>query len=308
MSLISYFVDQPLPSVAFQLSSAFLSGILVSPKERKIKDHFICPLEKGVIQPSFNQSNIQNLPLLERRMKESLARFRFSERKIACLIPESSIKAFVFSFESLPASRKEQEQLIRFRVKKQVPLLPEDSVLTFARGFSAGSVKVLAAVARRSMIDEVEKFFERFGLRVRAIGIPSLALNNLVDKEKAENFLLVNIEDDSLSLVATINSEMSLYRLKSFIPEPQTSLASAQRIETVVREVENTLRFIEDKERKKLQRLWLRLGLLQDGEDISSRLKERPGLPLMGIESCLEASLGLKERKILSPLAGQILR
>ncbi len=308
MSLISYFADQPLPSVAFQLSSAYLSGILVSPKERKIKNHFICPLDKGVILPSFNQNNIRNLPLLERRMKESLARFRFSERKIACLIPEPSIKAFVFSFESLPASRKEQEQLIRFRVKKQVPLLAKDSVLTFARGYSAGSAKVLAAVARRSIIEEYEKFFERFGLRVRAVGIPSLVLNNLVDKEKARDFLLVNVEDDSLSLVATINSETYLYRLKSFIPEPRTSLTPVERVETVVREVENTLHFIEDKEKKKLQRLWLRLGLLQDGEDISSQLKERLGLPLMGIESCLETSLSLKERKILSPLVGQVLR
>ena len=166
----------------------------------------------------------------------------------------------------------------------------------------------ISPVPKSWVIEEYEKFFGRFGLRVRAVGIPSLVLNNLVDKEKAKDFLLVNIEDDSLSLVATINSETSLYRLKSFIPEPQASLPSVERIETVVREVENTLHFIEDKERKKLQRLWLRLGLLQDGEEIFSQLKERLGLPLMGIESCLETGLSLRERKILSPLVGQVLR
>lgn len=306
-SIKNYFTRPPLPHSAFQVSSSYLSGICVSPKEKKIKSRFILPLEGGIIQPSFEQRNIREPALLEKKIKEALEKVHLSDHKIACLIPELSLRAFVFSFDTLPFSRKEREQIIRFRVKKQIPLLPEDAAVSFDVLRTDNSVRVLAAVARSSIIREYEDLFARLQLNVRSIGFPSLSLNNLINKEATQNFLLVNIEEDFFSLVVVANSAFVLYRLKSFAPSSPKDISLIQRVENIVKEVENTVNFVEDREKEKVQSFRVRLGLLEEGEEMFSRLQEKLPFPLAEIDVELAAECDLKERRILAPLIGQIL-
>ena len=137
----NYFSQQPLPHAAFQVTSRYISGIRVSPKD-------------GRIRPSFDKTNIKNPEWLEKNMKKELGRLHIHDHKVACLLPELSIKAFVFSFGSLPSSRQEREQIIRFRIKKQIPLLPEDARFSFDVHKSNSTVKIFVAVARTSIIRE----------------------------------------------------------------------------------------------------------------------------------------------------------
>jgi Tfp pilus assembly PilM family ATPase len=303
----SYFMRQLLPRSAIQLTSSYLSGIHVSSKEGKIKNHFILPLEKGIIQPSFSNKNIKNPALLEKKIKQGLEKLHLSDNKIACLIPEVSLKAFVFSFDSLPSSREQRERIIRFRVKKQIPLLPDDARFSFDRLRSNSSAKIFVTVARASIIQEYEDLFSKLHLKVRALGVPTLSLYYLLNKEEERDLLLINIEEDSLSLIAGLNSEVAVYRLKLFIPGSLTSFSGLQRVENIVKEVENTVNFVEDKEKKKVNSFRIRLGLLEPEEEMFSQLKEKLSLPAKGIEAGLTSKLGLREKVILSPLIGQIL-
>jgi len=211
-----YFSQQPLPRTAFQLTSRYVSGIHVSAKEGRVSHHFILPLERGIIQPSFDKNNIKKPALLEVGSREKWGNFEFPDSKAAFLLPELSLKAFVFSFDSLPASWRDRERVIRFRVKKQIPLLPEDARFSFDVLRTGAKMKILVAVAKSSVIKEYEDFFSRFNLRVRTVGVPTLSLQSLLNIHKEKDVLLINIEEDSLSLVAALNSEISLYRLKPF--------------------------------------------------------------------------------------------
>jgi hypothetical protein len=303
----NYFIRQLLPRSAVQLTSSYLSGINVSSKEGKIKNHFILPLERGVIEPSFSDKNIKNPDLLEKKIKQGLEKLHLSDNKIACLIPELSLKAFVFSFDSLPSSREQRERIIRFRVKKQIPLLPDDARFSFDRIRSNSSSKILVAVARASIIKEYEDLFSKFRLKIRTVGIPTLSLYYLLNGEKERDLLLINIEEDSLSLIAGLNSEVAMYRLKPFIPGSLTNISGLQRVENIVKEVENTVNFVEDKEKIKVNSFRVRLGLLEPEEDMFRQLQEKLSLPAKGIEAGLTSKLGSRERMILSPLIGQIL-
>lgn len=301
----NYFSRQPLPHAAFQVTSSYISGIRVSSKNGRITNHFILPLEKGVIRPSFERKNIKNPEWLEKNLKQKLGGLHIHDHKVACLLPELSIKAFVFSFGSLPSSRQEREQIIRFRIKKQIPLLPEDARFSFDVQKSKSKVKIFVAVARASIIREYEEFFSRFNLKIRTIGIPTLGLHSLLSAGKEKDFILINIEEDSLCLLAIIDSDIVLYRMKPILVSPQFSLSDDQRVENIVKEVENTVHFIEDKEEKKIQSSWVRLGVL-DESGVLARLQKNLSFPVTGIDSCLTGELSLREKKILSPLVGQI--
>ncbi len=300
-----YFTKQPIPHAAFHLTSRYISGIRVSHKDGRIMNHFILPLERGMIQPSFEKKNIKNPALLEKRIKKELGKLHLHDHKVACLLPELSLRAFVFSFGSLPSSRAEREQVIRFRIKKQLPLLPQDARFSFDVIKSNDSMKIFVAVARALIIQEYEELFSKFNLKIRTVGVPILGLHSLLNTEKERDLLLINIEEDSLCLTAIIDSEIALYRMKPILSPGQDETAEVRRVENIVKEVENTVNFVEDREKRKIQSFWVRLGLHEEGR-ILSQLQERSSLPVTGIESRLTAKIGLRQKKILSPLIGQI--
>lgn len=302
-----YFYQQPLPFSAVQLTSHYFSGIHVSSRENRILHHFILPIEPDIIQPSFYKKNIMNETLLEPSIKEGIKRLHLSDHKIAFLLPESSQKAFIFSFDSFPSSAAEREQIIRFRIKKKMPLIPDDARLDFDMIQSNHNVMVVASIARTSVIKEYEDLFRHFKLKVGVIDVPFLSLTNLLNKEKENDVLIINIEGDSFTLIGFIDSRLVLYRQKSMVFNSRNMKSMAQGIDVLIQEIENTTNFIEDREKRKISSLWIRVGLIDSDDELFSHLSEKLAFPVKGIESLLDHRLPLKEKRILSPLIGQLL-
>jgi len=303
-----YFTRPPLPSVAFQLSASYLGGISVSRKERRVKHWFVFPLEKPVITPSFNNKNVQNASYLVEKIIEGMKELHVSGGKVACLIPETCLKVYVFNFSSFPSSSKEKEKIVRWQIKKQMPLLPDDARLSFDVVRTERGIKVMSCVARSSVIQEYEESFSKAGLNVNTVGIATFSLfNKLKEKKEAENSMVINLEEDHISLMAVLDSEIVLYRIKPFVLKETSRVSFPRKIDNVVTEVENTVNFVEDREKKKIDSYWIRLGTRSPEEGLVSALRERLSLPLQGVETLMPKELDFYEKRMLSPLIGQIL-
>lgn len=297
-----FFTGPPCPPVLLQISSAFLCGLQVAAKEKKPRQRLIVPLPRGLVEPHFERANIPDGAALAGLLKEHLGRLRASAGDAACLLPEACFRVFVLPFESLPASDRERENLILFRAKKQMPLLPDDLRLSFQVLESGPGLKVVAALARASVIREYETFFAGLGLGLGVVSPPALSLVNLIDWRAEPTGLLVNLDDDSLGLVAVTRSEPALYRVKAFAGER----GEARRVDGLAKEIENTLHFIEDREKQAIPAIWFRNGLL-DGEDsLPAALAARLALPVKPVTAAPLDSLPETERSILTPLAGLI--
>jgi hypothetical protein len=297
-----FFTAPPCPSVLLQVSSAFLSGLQVAETEKKPKQRLIMPLPGGLVEPHFEKANIRDHAALARLLQEPLGRLGASGGDAACLLPEACFRVFVLPFESFPASDRERESLILFRAKKQLPLPPDDLRLSYQTLESDQGVKVMAALARASVIGEYEAFFAGLGLKLGIIGPPALSLINLIDWRTEPAGLLANLDDDSLGLVAVTRSEPALYRVKAFTGEG----SEARRVDGVAKEIENTIHFIEDREQQAVPTLWFRNGLLDGGGDLPSALAGKLAVPVKPVPAGLLDSLPESERSILTPLAGLI--
>lgn len=300
-----FFIDQPKPLAAFQLASNYLTGVQLSPRDKKIKSFFTLLLEKGIIEPSFYQNNIKNRDLLANLFERKMKTFSLLDKRVAFILPELSQKAFVLPFEKLPAAGKERDQIVQFRVKKLMPLMPDDARISYCLIPADKQFRVLASVARSSVIREYEDFFGRLKIKVRSVGTPFMGLVNVIGK-KDKNVMLVNIEEDAISLIGVTNSEISLYRQKSFVLESFDEKSLRQKNDDITQEIENTINFIEDKEQTKISSLWVRTGLPTDGDSMLSDLTTRLSIPVEGIDSCLAGSQAPNEKRLLSPLLGHI--
>ncbi len=300
-----FFTEQPVPSSAIQVTSSYISGIHLSSKERRLKHHFILPLPENIIQPSFDSTNIRKAPELMKHLSEKVEKFNIYDHGVALLLPELSQRTFVFSFDSLPKASREREKIIRFRIKKQMPLLSEEVRISSAVIEAKNGKKVLSSVAHVSVVDDYERFFSQMQVRIRAVGIPVLGLSNLIDWKKEKDFLLINIERDSFGLLAVTNSEASLYRQKPLMLLNDDDLSG--RVQNIVQEIENTAHFIEDKEKRGIAKIWIRLGSPEEGEGMFSLLEAKLGFPVGSIDSVMKLKLRGEEKTILAPLLGQLL-
>jgi hypothetical protein len=304
--LKNYFTEHPLPHSALQVTSSYISGIHLSSKERKLKNHFVLPIADGIIQPSLDKLNVKNSGLLQKLILEGVEKFNIYDHGVALLLPELSQRTFVFSFNSLPGTSKEREQVIRFRVKKQMPLLSEDVRISYDVLRTKGTKKIISTVARSTVVSEYEDFFGQLRLKIRTVGLPLLGLSQLINWNREKDFFLINIEKGSFGLLAFTDSAPSLYRQKPLLAKPGENHLS-ERVQNIIQEIENTAQFIRDKEKKEISSIWIRFGLMDTEEEMLSNMQSRLDYSIKTIESLVNIELSKHDKNILAPLMGQLL-
>ena len=303
--LKSHFLDRLVPDAVFQVSPGFLSGIRVSKNDRSVRGGFVLPFQDRPLSPSFDRPNVTDAAVLEEAISQGKEKLRLSSGSAAVLVPEQSVRVFVLSVDSFPGSGRERDTFIRWRIGKQMPVIPDDARIDYAVTPGRGPRNIIVAMARRAVIREYESLFEKAGLRPVLVTIPSLTLINLVGKGDSSNGILLNLEDDTLSLLALMDSGWALYRQKGVgtASRPEAD----ERAENIVREAENTIRFLEDKEKKRIERLWVRSAAAAESPELMSRLKERIDLPLEPLDYEAPEEWSEADKALLAPLVGQIL-
>jgi hypothetical protein len=298
----NYFTEPVFPSFIWQLSRDSTAGIRFSRKDRKLGPYFIAPLPTGVVIPSFDRPNIPDASALEQVLRDGRAKLGADGGDISLLIPETCVRVFVLTFDALPSSPAEREELFRWRVAKLVPVDSSEMRLGYDVIKANGQAKVVLALGAGRVLEEYEAVFARAGLKVRTLSVPTLPLAGLVPRDEAGNALVVNSEDDHVSLLALLGGEASLYRVKPFFAEGTGPGEDSQRRDLVIREIETTMHFIEDKEKARISSVWIRPVFWPDGT-VAELRKRWPSLRVAEFPGPRE--LRPAERRVLAPLIGQ---
>jgi hypothetical protein len=299
-------MERLLPDAVFQVASTYLSGIRVSRSDGAVKGGFVQPFRERPVAPSFERPNLIDPGALAEALAQGQRNLHLTSGTAAVLVPEPSVRVFVMAVDEFPRSGREREAFLRWRIGKQMPLIPEDARIDYAATPGRGARKVIVAMARESVIAEYEALFEKSGLKTVAVTAPSLALVNLVPADGRSNSVLLNVEDETLTVLALAAPGWALYRQKD-ISGPGRALPD-ERGENIVREAENTIRFLEDRDRTRVVRLWLRCA--GDGElaEIMARLKDKIDLPIAPLDFRAPEAWTEAHRAVLAPLVGQILK
>ncbi|MHB8095324.1 MAG: type IV pilus biogenesis protein PilM [Candidatus Aminicenantales bacterium] len=295
----SYFLEVPTPGAVFQVTSRSVTGIRISPKEKRVESRFILPLPAGAVRPALDRKNMEDPSPLESVIRNGMVQLGLSGGSASVLIPESSTRTFVLNLDSSPVSDKEREKIIRWRVGKQMPSLPDDARFAHQIFRSGDTERILVTLARASVIGEYEDVFARCRLQAGYVAPPSMSLLNFIPSSRSEAFLAVNAEEETLSLVAVIDGGVSLYRQKALSIGPEADFGA------ILNEVENTIHFLEDREKIRIQSLWIRPALPEGGTDLSSALQARLSLPVRETGELAEPGVSRREANIYSPLLGQ---
>ncbi len=302
--LMERFLEAPLPDAVFQVAPRVLSGIRVFARERSVGGRFIAALPDGAVRPAFEGANVADPALLEAKVREGMLKLGLSQGTVAILVPELCVRVFLLPMDAPPASDRERERIVRWRVGKMMPSLPEDARVVHQSVAAGDGERVVAAVARPEVVREYEDPFSRAGLTPGNVTLPSLSLVGLLPAGGGDA-LVVNVEDDSLSITAIVGAEPALFRQKPFVLDRGPGTPLGRRVAQLVKEIENTALFLEDKEMKHVGAVWLRAPS-DNGDDIAAELARQLSLPVRETGSLVPGDAGAREKAILSTLYGQM--
>jgi hypothetical protein len=300
----TYFTQRLLPDAVFQIAPGHLSGLRVSRNDGMVKGGFVQPFRDRPVGASFDRPNISDSSALEEAIDQGKRNLRLSSGTAALLIPEPSVRIFVMTVDSFPASGKEREAFLRWRIGKQMPLIPEDARFDYVATPGKGERRIIVAMARQVVVWEYEALFEKAGLKPVLVTAPSLALVNLVPAADRAASVLLNIEDETLTVMALADPGWTLYRQKDI---GAAGGPAEERGDNIVREAENTIRFLEDRDQTRIEKLWLRCAALAEWPGIADRLRERVSVPIEAVSYRAPEGWTDAQKALLAPLVGQII-
>ncbi len=298
------FLEAPLPDAVFQVAPRVLAGVRVIARERRVGGRFIAALPDGAVRPAFEGRNIPDPGLLESRLREGMLKLGLSQGTAAVLVPELCARVFLLAVDSSPASARERDGIVRWRVGKMMPALPDDARFVHQSLCVGDGERIIAAVARPEVIREYESLLSRSGMVPGNVSLPSLSLVGLLPDD-SEDALIVDVEDDSLSLTAVVGGEPILFRQKPFTLDRDPGTPLGRRIGPLVKEIENTALFIEDKEKKKVRAVWLRAPSA-NGDDLVAETGRQLSLPVRETGGLVPGDAPGREKTLLSALYGQL--
>jgi len=120
------------------------------------------------------------------------------------------VRVALLDFDSLPANRQEAESVIRFRLKKSLPFDLDKAKVSYHSQPSSTGVRVIAAVALSSVIEDYESAFREAGYTPGVVLPSMLAALGAANADRPT--LVVKVDARTTSIAILDKNELLLFR------------------------------------------------------------------------------------------------
>ena len=167
-------------------------------------------LARGSVVPDLLETNLRERQRVFEAVRETLGALNSRSRDVIAVLPDATVRVMLLDFETLPANRTEAESVVRFRLKKSLPFDLDKAKICYHAQQSANGLKVVAAVALSSVIEDYESIFREAGYSP-GIVLPSM-LAALGAAEATRPTLVVKVDSRTTSIAILDNNQLLLFR------------------------------------------------------------------------------------------------
>ena len=198
------------PKLACEITADGVIAARASERSPRLEVFTSRRLAEGVIAPGLNSPNVLNPEALRAALNGALGAVAGKSRDVIVVLPDVAIRLMLVDFESLPTKADEIEPVIRFRLKKSLPFDVDHAMLSYSVSRVNGTIRAVAAVSPREIIEEYEKAFRDIGYEPGVVLPSSLAALGLVDGERPT--LVLKVDPMNITITAVEHHELRLVR------------------------------------------------------------------------------------------------
>jgi type IV pilus assembly protein PilM len=167
-------------------------------------------LAPGSVVPDLVESNLRQRGAVRDGIQSALGGVAGRSHDVIAIVPDAAVRVMLVEFDTLPSDREEALGVVRFRLKKSLPFDVDKAKVSYHAQKINDEVKVVAAVALGSVIEDYEAAFREAGFSPGIVLPSTLAALGAADGKRPT--LVIKVDAHTTSLAILNEDQLQLFR------------------------------------------------------------------------------------------------
>lgn len=167
-------------------------------------------LAPGSVVPDLVENNLRQRAAVRDGIESALGGVAGRARDVIAIVPDAAVRVMLVEFETLPSDQQEALGVVRFRLKKSLPFDVDKAKVSYHAQKVKDEIKVVAAVAMGSVIEDYEAAFREAGFSPGVILPSTLASLGAADGKSPT--LVIKVDAHTTSLAILNEDQLQLFR------------------------------------------------------------------------------------------------
>src|SRR5579859_6289811 len=213
-------------------------------------------LAAGVVVPDLVEGNLRQREAVRSGIESALGAVAGRSKDVIAIVPDASVRVMLVEFDTLPSDHEEALSVVRFRLKKSLPFDLEKAKVSYHAQKVKDEVRVVAAVALASVVDDYEAVFRDAGFNPGVV-LPSM-LAALGAAEAKQPTLVIKVDAHTTSIAILNEDQLQLFRT---LENPRGVTITGEQL---AEEVYPSVVFFQDTYHMNIERIYV-AGLPESG-------------------------------------------
>ena len=130
-------------------------------------------LAPGSVVPDLVEGNLRQRDAVRQAVQAALSSVAGRSHDVIAVVPDAAVRVVLLEFDTLPSDSEEALGVVRFRMKKSLPFDVEKARVSYHAQKTSEGVRVVAAVALASVLEDYEIAFREAGFSP-GVMVPSM--------------------------------------------------------------------------------------------------------------------------------------
>lgn len=213
-------------------------------------------LAPGSVVPDLVESNLRQRSAISSGIAEALGNVGGRSHDVIAIVPDAAVRVMLVEFDTLPSDHEEALGVVRFRLKKSLPFDVEKAKVSYHAQKVSDEVRVVAAVALGSVVEDYEAAFREAGFNPGVVLPSTLAAIGAADGKRPT--MVIKVDAHTTSIAILNEDQLQLFR----------TLENARGVtitgEQLAEEVYPSIVFFQDTYHLNIERIYV-AGLAESG-------------------------------------------
>jgi type IV pilus assembly protein PilM len=198
------------PRLACEITSECVVAARASEQGGTVELHTIRSLPPGSVVPSLKETNVADPAALANAISDALQTVGGRSRDVTAVLPDAAVRTVLLDFEALPQDPGDAAGVVKLRMRKSLPFDVEKARLSYHVSRGAALVKVVAAVALASVVEEYEAAIREAGYAPGVVLPSTLAALSAVESSRPT--LVVKVDSAAVTVAILDQDDLRLVR------------------------------------------------------------------------------------------------
>src|ERR1700687_606900 len=167
-------------------------------------------LAPGCVVSDLVEVNLRQRDAVKAAVEQTLDSVAGRTHDVIAVVPDAAVRVVLLEFDTLPADSEEAAGVVRFRLKKSLPFDVDKARVSYHAQKIKNEVRVVAAVAMASVIEDYESAFRSAGFDPGFVLPSTLAALGAADDKRPT--LVIKVDAHTTSIAILNEDQLQLFR------------------------------------------------------------------------------------------------